>query len=466
MLAIARLKPGYEAFRRWTEQYGPVYTYWVADRPVVAVTDFKLIHETFIKDADSYTGRYMFNEIMELLRGSINGVIITEGDAWRENRRFILQAFREYGMGREAVEEKILAETEYMISRMKSDLEAGVQEHNVVAHVDLAVGSVINQVLFGYRFSGEKEPEFRQIKSCLDAILVEMSNPISGCVAMCPSLRFFPPFTGRFEKFKADNARIKQFLRGQIDGYKHKFENEGLSESKDALPFVGTYLAAKEKSTDDVGHLILFRDDALLHFCLDLWNAGQETTSNTIAFAVLYLLLDQDVQERMQEELDKVVGPGEYVTTSHKAHLSYTNAVINEIQRLCNLIPQNLLHKTMKDVEVGGFRIPRGTLIVPQISSVLYDEQVFPEPYRFRPERFLDADGQLKKVDEFVPFSVGKRLCLGESLARMELFVFIANIFHAFKVLPVDPLNPPSAEKIAGFTVRPQPYMIRLQLRH
>ena len=60
--------------------------------------------------------------------------------------------------------------------------------------------------------------------------------------------------------------------------------------------------------------------------------------------------------------------------------------------------------------------------------------QIFPDPYSFKPERFLDGDGNLKKIEQFVPFSVGKRQCLGESLARMELFLIIANLYNQFEV--------------------------------
>ncbi|KAI1705036.1 cytochrome p450 domain-containing protein [Ditylenchus destructor] len=208
------------------------------------------------------------------------------------------------------------------------------------------------------------------------------------------------------------------------------------------------------------------RDDALLHFCSDLWNAGQETTSTTLSFGILYLLLDVDVQSKMQEELYAVVGSDEKVTVAHKSRLPYTNAVVNEVQRMCNLLPQNLYHRTMRDVELNGYKLPKSTNVVPQICCVLFDEKVFPEPNRFKPERFLDQNGQLLKVEELVPFSVGKRICLGESLARMELFLFVANIFHTFKIRPVDPLNPPSSEKLPGFTVRTKPYKVRLELCH
>ncbi|KAL7070956.1 hypothetical protein ACQ4LE_009838 [Meloidogyne hapla] len=121
----------------------------------------------------------------------------------------------------------------------------------------------------------------------------------------------------------------------------------------------------------------------------------------------------------------------------------------------------------MFDVEImdGKYFLKEGTIILPQISCLLYDEKVFPSPHLFIPERFLDEKGQLKRFDSFIPFGLGKRACMGESLARAELFLFIANFFRNFQVLPVNPLNPPKAQKQKAFVVRPEPYNCRLILR-
>ncbi|KAI1698652.1 cytochrome p450 domain-containing protein [Ditylenchus destructor] len=467
VLTIARQKPGYDAFLQWQKQYGPVYTFWMGEQPVVAITDYKTIKETFIQDGDTYAGRNMFTEHMRLMRdGTINGVLLPEGEEWRENRRFTLQALREFGMGKSEAEAKILIESDYLIDSLKKELKSGIREHNMIKWIDLAVGSVINQLLFGYRFSGGHEEEFETLKKVLDEIMVIFGYPAVITVVFWPALRKLPIFSSAFQRMKQLTNRNDDFVKGQIEEYKTKF-NAGLADTKEGLPFVDSYLRAQQQSSGKVNDgSILFRDDALLHFCSDLWNAGQETTGTTLSFGILYLLLDVDVQSKMQQELDSVVAADEKVIIAHKARLPYTNAVINEIQRMCNLFPQNLHHRTMRDVELNGYTLPKTTNVVPQISCVLFDEKIFPEPRRFKPERFLDKNGQLLKVEQLIPFSIGKRICLGESLARMELFLLIANIFHTFKVRPVDPLNPPTAEKIPGFTVRPTPYKVRLELRH
>lgn len=183
--------------------------------------------------------------------------------------------------------------------------------------------------------------------------------------------------------------------------------------------------------------------------CFDLWFAGLTTTNTTINWTISYVLNHPEVQDKMQEELDKVVGSDRLVTISDKSSLPYMNAVINESQRCVNLLPCNLFHATTRDTVINGNIIPKGTGVIAQISTVMLDEkvllkviffkisyfQIFPDPYKFQPERFIDENGALKKIEQLIPFSVGKRQCLGEGLARMELFLIVANLFNRYFVI-------------------------------
>ena len=136
------------------------------------------------------------------------------------------------------------------------------------------------------------------------------------------------------------------------------------------------------------------------------------------------------------------------------------------MQRLANILPQNLSRITIRDVKIGNYHVAKGTAVMPIISVVHLDEQIFPNAERFDPTRFLDANGQLKKVDELVPFSLGKRQCPGESLARMELFLVFANLLHNFTI-DTESTNgiPPSLDKHFGVVVHPQPYKCRVTIR-
>ncbi|KAH7706713.1 Protein CYP-33C9 [Aphelenchoides avenae] len=439
----------------------------MGEKPIVAITDFQTIQESFTKDGYAYAGSDFFTDFFQLQRGALNGIFNTDGEIWRENRRFALQALREYGMGRAAAEDLIMVEVDHVLRSLDKALASGVKEHDVWWLMDLAVGSVINQMLFGYRFSDGREAEFVELKTRIDDMTHDWGQPMTSLVMEWPALRHLPVFSATYKRISAKFKRNMRSLQEQIEEFKVKFDVDHADDSKGPLTFAGAYLKAK-KEAEDKGEpgSALYRDNALAEFAFDLWNAGQETTSTTLRFAVLFLMLDVDAQEKLQAELDSVVGPGERVSMAHKAKLPYTTATVNEVQRLCNLLPMNVVHRTMRDVELKGHSLLKGTYVVPQISAVLFDEKIFPEPEKFKPERFLDEEGKLRKIDAFVPFSVGKRMCAGEGLARAELFLIIANLFYSFKVRPVDPLKPPTSAKVYGFTAQPHPFTIRIERRH
>ncbi|KIH60891.1 hypothetical protein ANCDUO_08844 [Ancylostoma duodenale] len=113
---------------------------------------------------------------------------------------------------------------------------------------------------------------------------------------------------------------------------------------------------------------------------------------------------------------------------------------IQEIQRCANIIGFNVPHRTVRDTSVGPFKIPADTLVIGQIHNILANSPVFKDSKQFRPERFLMEDGvtpNKEAVDQFCPFSVGKRQCAGESLARVELFIGIVTLLQNYKIQPV-----------------------------
>ncbi|PAV60875.1 hypothetical protein WR25_17131 [Diploscapter pachys] len=111
----------------------------------------------------------------------------------------------------------------------------------------------------------------------------------------------------------------------------------------------------------------------------------------------------------MREELDKQIGGDRMVIMDDKPQLVYINAVINETQRLANVLVHNFPRMNNVDVDINGYHIPARTIIVPQISTVMYDEKIFPEPYKFKPERHLNPDSSLRKIEE-AKFEIEKSL--------------------------------------------------------
>uniref|UniRef100_A0A914XWA6 Cytochrome P450 n=1 Tax=Panagrolaimus superbus TaxID=310955 RepID=A0A914XWA6_9BILA len=449
--------PGYNTFEKWRKKFGDIHTFWLAETPVISINDFNLIKEYFIKDGETFSGRMQVGRQLELQRGGNYGVIFVDGERWREHRRFALQVFRNFGMGRGLMEEKIQLE----LSNMFDDInEAFGNDKEITLEpgplLEITVANIINQLLFGFGYHDKKEKEeFSKMKDIISKHMRLATWPSVNFIFSFYPLRHLPYLKQTINEFWDTELIIEDYCRKQIEAHK-KMMKSSMEEKAEPQDYVEAYLREAANGKND------FSEKQLMYMLFDMWIAGQETTANTLVFSVLYLLHNPCVQDKLQTELDTVIGFDRRINLADKNSLVYVNAFINEVQRSVNLLPLNLLHKTLKDVEIGDYFIKKNTVVVPQISVVMYDEKIFPEPNKFNPERFIDANGELKKVEELIPFSIGKRQCLGESLARMELFLIVSNFYNLFKVSPIDPSNLPSLQKTPGVTIQPQQFSCNL----
>ncbi|KAL3053724.1 hypothetical protein OYC64_006114 [Pagothenia borchgrevinki] len=223
--------------------------------------------------------------------------------------------------------------------------------------------------------------------------------------------------------------------------------------------FVDAFLTRKlslEEAGDKDSH---YNDENLAYSVINLFAAGTDTTANTLQWSLLFMAKYPQFQDKVQEELSRVIGSRQARAEDRK-NLPYTDAVIHETQRLANIVPMAVLHRTSQDVTFQGYFIKEGTCVLPLLTSVLYDESEWETPHTFNPSHFLDKEGEFIRRDASMPFSAGRRMCPGESLARMELFLFFTFLLVRFRFTPPPGVTEDELDltPVVGFILTPSPH--------
>ncbi|KAI6170614.1 Cytochrome P450-33C9 [Aphelenchoides bicaudatus] len=462
---------GEELMLGWRKKYGKVYTIWQGRQPVVLVTEYQAINDVFVKDADNYVNRGVEEDFLVEIQEELGmkssgkgGIFFADDGLWRENRRFALHVLRNMGLGKGIMEERIMEEVQTLCTR----IDQKSQEHSefqINPLIDLSVGSIINCLMFGYRYTDDKLPEFYDLSKRARSFMQVSADPFVLIIQSSGYINFFKRLPWMREKYRnviKASRYLLDFFKTRVSEYKKEMnDTDAIAEPTD---YTQAFLQEQQRRKLNNDNAQYFTDDQLILMLFDLWVAGQETTANTLEWCVAYLIHNPDVQEQVHKELDQVVGSDRLITTADKSDLPYVSALLSETLRIANLVPLNIPRRVAKDTTIEGYLLKKDTWVVPQISLVMYDENVYKNPRKFDPSRFLDSNGRLLRSDELVPFSIGKRNCLGEGLARMELFLFLANILNQYKFLPAQKM--PDLTRYMGITVRPRDFDCRIEKRH
>jgi len=216
----------------------------------------------------------------------------------------------------------------------------------------------------------------------------------------------------------------KEFVIGQSDNYYQSFLTEK-----------GKRLNKKDENN-------IFTDRAIVNNTRDLLFAGTDTLTNTILWLITYMTAFPEIQRKVQREIDQIVGRDREPTYNDRLNTPYVEATILETSRFASVVGTSLPRRVVQSTTLRGYNIPENAIIIPNLLAVHHEPKLWGDPENFRPERFLNADGDCVKPDYLIPFSIGKRVCPGEALAKMELYLYFVCLQQRFTFVPSNGVMP------------------------
>uniref|UniRef100_A0A0N4ZDC8 Cytochrome P450 18a1 (inferred by orthology to a D. melanogaster protein) n=1 Tax=Parastrongyloides trichosuri TaxID=131310 RepID=A0A0N4ZDC8_PARTI len=439
-------------FEILSKVYGPVFTIFLP-LPTVILCDYTALKEAMITKGDCFAGRPQNYPESFFQYAKDQGIIFSEGPNWVDQRRMAFHILRNFGMGKDLMEKRVHDSVNDLIKFITDQCE---QDYiDIKWPIQITMANIMNDLLYGYKYDIEGNEKYKTLVIYLTEAIKKIR--CSKTILLMQLFNEYPKINNILKYFCGVNTdeleKLFQKVRDDVDEVIETFKHDVIEPKN----FVHAYL---QKCNMMEGSNI--NKDEIYGVVYDMWFAGMETVTTVLYWSFLFLATNQDKQRMIRKEILNVIGSNYEIEYKYKFKMPYTTAVIYESLRLGNIIPFIVTHKTTCDVDVCGVNIPKNTNIYPQVYNVMKYDEDFIESDKFIPERFLlfDLDNHaiLNKnlIDKCVPFGLGKRRCLGESIAHMELFIVLVKIIQKFDIKIPSNINVEDYKPVWGAILKPK----------
>uniref|UniRef100_A0A8C6URJ6 Cytochrome P450, family 17, subfamily A, polypeptide 2 n=1 Tax=Neogobius melanostomus TaxID=47308 RepID=A0A8C6URJ6_9GOBI len=369
---------------------------------------------------------------------------------WKSHRRLVHSALSLFGEGGR-LQDIVHGCVDDLVAELGS---VGSQAFDPSAAVTRAVTNVVCTLVFSATYRRD-DAELKEVIDYNNGIVETIAR--GGLVDLFPWLQRFP--SRSLTKLKQCITVRDRLLQRKLDQHKASLsDGDGGIDPRDLLEAL---LRGQEGQKSEV-----ISDDHVLMTAAETFGAGVETTSTTLLWIIAYMLHHPEVQARAQRELEEQVGLERPVRLSDRTRLPYVEAVIQEGLRIRPVSPVLIPHTALTRTSLGGHPVQPGTRVLVNMWALHHNPTDWPQPDLFKPERFLDGRGGRVSPSCFLPFGAGPRVCVGESLARLELFLFLSSLLQriSFSLPPAGPV--PDLRGRLGVVLQPPPYLVVATPRH
>ncbi|XP_069069018.1 cytochrome P450 2J2-like isoform X2 [Pleurodeles waltl] len=423
--------------------YGDVFTIWLGGKPMIVLNGYQTVRNALISHSEQFSGRPT-NPLTVAFVGT-NGILFSNGHTWKQQRRFGMTTMRNLGLGKKSLEVQIRGVSEQLLEFFSSEKGKAMDPARPIVN---CVANVISSVVFGHCFN-INDSTFQQLVKATSSVVNIRTQWWSRLYEAFPFLmsRLPLPQYRVFEEWE----KLRSYMKQEIKTHQENLPDE-------PQDFIDYYLRQIAQTKGDPSST--YEEASLVQVVADLFFAGSETTTTTLRWALLHMANNPEIQGKVQQELDAVFGDSQIIHYEDRQKVPYTNAVIHEIQRYCNIAGLGVPRKCIKETTFQGFHIEKGVIVIPNLSSVLNDPEQWETPGQFNPGHFLDKEGNFVNRAAFFPFGAGHRVCFGEQMARVELFIFFSSLLRAFNFRPPEGVKKLKEDYIIGGTLQPHPYKV------
>nr|AAP57512.1 cytochrome P450 CYP17-a1 [Monopterus albus] len=455
LLSLLSPHPPHIFFKKLQKKYGPTYSLMMGSHKVIIVNQHTHAREVLLKKGKIFAGRPRTVTTDILTRNGKDIAFADYSATWRYHRKMVHGALHMFGEGCAAIGNIISAEAQTLCSILSEAAAAGLAL-DLSPELTRAVTNVISSLCFNSSYH-RGDPEFEAMLQYSQGIVDTVAK--DSLVDIFPWLQIFPNSDLRLLK-QCVSIRDK-LLQKKYDEHKADYSDYVQRDLLDAL--LRAKRSAENNNTEGIrAQFGDHSEDHLLMIVGDIFGAGVETTTTVIRWAITYLIHHPQVQRQIQEELDSKIGVDRSPKLSDRASLPYLEATIREVLRIRPVAPLLIPRVTLSDTSLGDFIVRKGTHVIINMWSLHHDEKEWEDPELFDPGRFLNSDGTglITPSPSYLPFGAGIRVCLGEALAKMEVFLFLSWILQRFTLSVPPGHSVPSLEGKFGVVLQPAKYKV------
>uniref|UniRef100_A0A914WXD4 Uncharacterized protein n=1 Tax=Plectus sambesii TaxID=2011161 RepID=A0A914WXD4_9BILA len=457
----------------WTKKYGKVFGTRIFGQQDLVVSDLEILRHVLAKDFSSFTNRRRQLGLKAPEDSNQLGpklLTILEDEHWKNVRNTITPAFT---TGKIKNMVPIFNDTLKIFGEVMSDYAKSGAPMDLKEICGGFAMDVIAKSAFGIDVDAQRDNSSPFIKYAKEIFSITITNPKLLVVLM------FPNTVQRLEKifkfqflFPEGEKFFKDVLRAMIA----ERQQNPKKVNPDFLQLLINAISEQVEKSDvdkDIMHAEISSGKRVKLTELEMMSqsflfliAGYETTATTLHFALYLLALHPEIQDRVVDEINTVVGEANEISYDHIGKLTYLEQVINETLRM--FVPVSRIDRSCtKDTTVNGVTIPKGCIVSVPVWVIHYDPEFYPDPQKFDPERFSPEEKASRDPLAYLPFGYGPRNCIGMRFAQLELRMALAYLVKNFKFTPCEQTEKmPIKLNLVGLTKPASPILLTVEKRN